>query len=302
MFSFYKFVIIQYMNPTAVQQQAQNSRNHIESSNEWEKPEVINDSISHSDQDKKKISESWADFYQLRTSEIQAISNETRVNRVELQNFQVENSPSENRHSVTLESKENYVSSSSVAEKSNGSVFAEAGLKLDFPGLGKEIFKGIFGAFSLFKEIFSDTVNLISGKKDKKAEHAETDPAKAKAAAEKKAKEQKRKGNIRAFYDGLRAQTSPVVSVEAVQAETQERANINKTVKLNESYKGIKNSFGRLTVYAASIFEREQLDQEKKYKKQEKEMKIASVKGPDLGLDKAAEGGFLSSTGGQGAG
>ncbi|MBI2593269.1 hypothetical protein HYW44_01330, partial [Candidatus Daviesbacteria bacterium] len=188
--------------------------------------------------------------------------------------------------------------------KGSGSSLEEAGLKLDFPALGKEIGRGLFGALGLFKEIFMDTVNLVVGKKEKRAEKPEADQEKAKAKAEKKLQEQRKKNIIRAFYDRMQARASGIATIDALRMETQEKSKINLTAKIGqESYKGIKDAFGRLTIYAASLFEKAQSDQEKKIKKQEKEMKIASVKSaPDLNLDKVAEGGFLSSTGGQGAG
>jgi len=188
-------------------------------------------------------------------------------------------------------------------QKGSGSILEETGLKLNFPGLLKETTKTLGGIFSLFKEILMDTVTMVVGKKEKKAEKVDSDPVKARAAAEKKAENKRKNINIRSFFESVKSQAPQAASAEAVQFDVQEKENINKTAKIgNEAYKGIKNSFGRLTVYASSMFERAQMDQEKQMKKVEKEQKMASVGKPDLNLDKAAEGGFLSSTGGQGAG
>lgn len=268
---------------------------NIEAKNEYEQPEPVNEIVNHRPEDLAEIRSGWESFYQMRTEDIEA-----RSDRIE-------------RHSETLTVtqevdpfKPDLKPIFAVEDqKGSGSLFEETGIDLNPVKKVKGLFAGLFGALGLFKEIFMDTVTMIVGKKDKKAAKVPSDPEKARAEAEKKTKEQKKKNNIRAFYDGLQAQRTAVTSVEVVQMETQEKANINKTSKIgHESYKGIKNSFGRLTIYAASMFEREQLDIEKKAKKVEKEQKIAAVsrKGPDLGLDKVAEGGFLSSTGGQGAG
>lgn len=287
------------MNPTTNAPGSQNDSlfRGPESLQEFEQPEVLSDSVALSSKDKAEIKNDWIEFYNSK------LVNEAPVSRIEL------------RETVVTESIPTYSPRENFFEpdlkpmfaienaKGSGSIFEETGLKLDFPGLGKEIGKGLFGALGLFREIFMDTVTIVVGKKDKNAEKPETDPEKARAKAEKKAKDQRKKNNIRAFYDGLQALVSGIAPVEAVRAETQEKANINSTIKIQESYKGIKDKFGRLTIYAASMFERAQLDADKKVKKQEKEMKIASIgKAPDLNMDKAAEGGFLSSTGGQGAG
>lgn len=274
---------------------------NIESKNEYEQPEPVNEIVSHRPEDLQEIRSGWESFYQMRTEDAETKSEN---NSYKIESYS---------ESVLVESKNEDPFKPDLKplfamenQKGSGSLIEETGITLNpFKKLG-EIGKSLFGVFSLFKEIFMDTVTLVAGKKEKKkAQNVPSDPEKAKAEAEKKAKEQKRKNNIRAFYDGLQAQSTSIASVEVVQMEVQEKANINKTAKIgHESYKGIKTSFGRLTVYAASMFEREQLDQEKKAKKIEKEQKIASIgkSGPDLGLDKVAEGGFLSSTGGQGAG
>lgn len=305
------------MNPTAASQSNQNNpaslfEKAFDSQTEFEQPEVENTMVSHTDQAKDEIKNSWAEFYSLRTEDITSATPEKPVNTVEITETRIEVQAEAPKF---YEKEESIIDSKPVFaienQKGSGSWVEDAGFKLDF----KSLFKGLFGIFSglvkdtfkgmtLLKEISMDTVNMVTGKKDKKAEKVDPNPEKAKAAAEKKAEKQKKNANIKIFYEGLKAQMGSVVTAEAVQMETQEKENINKTIKLtNASYKGIKNSFGRLTVYAASMFEREQLDQEKQAKKVEKEQKMASVnKGPDLNLDKAAEGGFLSSTGGQGAG
>lgn len=266
--------------------------------------------VTHSEEDKLAIKNSWAEFYSLRTEDITSQTPESPVERIQLTetkiDFQVQPLTS------TAENEENFSGSKQAffikEQKGSGSWVEDAGLKLNFKGLlgvFGSVGKSLFGALSLFREIATDTTTMVIGKKDKKTAKAETDPAKAEAAAKKKAENQRKQGNIRAFYEGLKAQAASVVTVEAVRMDTQEKENINKTVKFtNVAYKGIKDSFGRLTIYAASMFEREQMDQEKQAKKQEKEIKMASAvaTGPDLNMDKVAEGGFLSATGGQGAG
>lgn len=269
-------------------------------------PAEAEDLVTHTKEHLKSIGNDWADFYRLKSEDIKEVVAESFVNRQEIRETKIEHEFSkaiENVEEVTTvgETRTSFIIEE---QKGSGSLIEEAGLKLNFPALGKEIGKSIFGALSIFKEIFMDTAGLFITKKDKKAEKVDSDPAKAKAAAEKKAEKQRKSANIRAFYEGLKAAVSQVAAPEAVRIDVQEKENINKTIKLtNTSYKGIKDSFGRLTVYAASMFEKEQLDQEKQAKKQEKEQKMAAVsKGPDLNMDKVAEGGFLSSTGGQGAG
>lgn len=274
---------------------------NIESKNEYEQPEPVNEIVAHRPEDLLEIRSGWESFYKMRTEDVESKSETTSFKVETYRENIVSQKADEDPFKPDLKPL-----FAMETQKGSGSLYEETGITLNpFKKLG-EIGKSLFGVFSLFKEIFMDTVTLVTGKKEKKkAEKMPNDPEKAKAEAEKKAKEQKKKNNIRAFYDGLRAQNSSVASVEVVQMEVQEKANINKTAKIgHESYKGIKTSFGRLTVYAASMFEREQLDHEKKAKKIEKEQKIASIGkgGPDLGLDKVAEGGFLSSTGGQGAG
>lgn len=260
------------------------------------------DLVTHSEEHKADIKNSWAEFYSLKTETVQTI--ESPVNKVEITETKVEYQFTEKAKSKETENNQVDKPVFVIEEqKGSGSWAEDAGLKLDFKGLFKGVFggffKNLFGSLNVFKEIALDTTTMIVGKKEKKAKPA----PKTEEEAKKKAENQRKQGNIKAFYEGLKAQSGSVASVEAIQAEAQEKENINKTIKLtNVSYKGIKNSFGRLTVYAASMFEREQLDQEKIYKKMEKEQKMASAGGPDLNLDKAAEGGFLSSTGGQGAG
>ncbi len=270
--------------------------------------EPTGDTIPDSEEYRKTISNHWAEFYTLKTEDITSQTAERPVSRIEITETRVEVQTSENSKSAekedTADSKPVYIIEN---QKGSGSWVEDTGIKLDFKGLFGflgSFGKSLFGALSLFREIAMDTTTMVIGKKDKKAEKVDPNPEKARANAEKKAENQRKQGNIRAFYEGLKAQMGSVVSVEAVRMETQEKENINKTIKLtNASYKGIKNSFGRLTVYASSMFEREQLDQEKQAKKVEKQQKIASAGGgPDLNMDKVAEGGFLSSTGGQGAG
>lgn len=269
---------------------------------EFENPEPEITEVKYNDDDRKNIKESWDSFYNLKSESFEVV-NEGPISRIETwESVKIS-------EAAPLSSNENYLKPDLkplfiIENQKSSSSLEEAGLKLDFPALGKEIGRGLFGALGIFKEIFMDTASLFIPKKEKKTEKPETDPEKAKAKAEKKAENTKKQFNIRAFFDGLRAQTSPAVSAEAVRIDSQEKSNINLSAKIGqESYKGIKDSFGRLTVYAASLFEKAQVEQEKKVKKQEKEMKIAAVKGgPDLNMDKVAEGGFLSSTGGQGAG
>lgn len=292
------------MNQSPIQTQTPNRNlfeGAFESLNEFEKAEAQNDYVQYSPERNQSITSDWESYLQLRTE----IVNEGPVERKEISFAQTE---------TNLSSQLNTFSQSETADlnpdnlikkqKGSGSILEEAGLKLDFAGLGKEIGKGIFGAFSIFKEIFTDTLTLVVGKKEKRGEKSEIDPEKARAKAEKKAENQKKQNNIKAFYEGLKSQTSAVISADIKRMQINEESNINLTAKIGqESYKGIKDSFGRLTVYASSLFVKAQLDHEKKAKKQEKEMKIASVgKGPDLNMDKVAEGGYLSSTGGQGAG
>ena len=295
------------MNPSATSQS--NPANNpaslfegvFERTSEFEKQEEVNDTVSHSPEHLQAIAQGWAEFYSLK-SEV----TERPISKVEIEKTTIETQFS--RPLRIFEQEESKFDAKPIflieEQKGSGSFFEEAGLKLDFPGLIKETTKSLSGVFSIFKEIFIDTVTLVAGKKEKKAGKIETDPEKAKAAAEKKAENQRKQNNIRAFYEGLKSSAALIISPEAARMETQEKANINLTAKIgNESYKGIKDSFGRLTTYAASMFERAQLDQEKQAKKIEKEQKVASVNnGPDLNMDKVAEGGFLSATGGQGAG
>lgn len=269
--------------------------------------EVDQDVVTHSEDDKLAIKNSWAEFYALKTEDIRPVTPEKQVNRFEITETKVEFAGETPKIfktetiKVEVDNKPTYLIEE---QKGSGNWLEDAGFQLNFKGL-LNVFgsfgKSLFGALNIFREIGMDTGKLLI-KSAKGEKPAEKDPAKVEAAAKKKAENQRKQGNIRAFFDGIRAQMAPV-SIDAVRMETQEKENINKTIKLtNVSYKGIKTAAGRLTVYAASMFEREQLEQEKQYKKIEKQQKAASTKGPDLNLDKAAEGGFLSSTGGQGAG
>lgn len=268
--------------------------------------EVDLDVVSHTEDDKLAIKNSWAEFYALKTEDIiKPITPETPAETFELQQTRIETQfqePVKYYEKEEVEIIDTRPSHIIDQQKGSGNWLEDAGFQLNFKGLFNvfgSFGKSLWGAMNIFREIAVDTGKVLHTgfKKDKPVK--KEDPAKAKKEADKKRKF----GNIRAFYDGVRAQMSAsTVSVETVRVETQERENINKTIKLtNASYKGIKDSTGRLTVYAANMFEREQLEQEKVYKKMEKQQKIAST-GPDLNLDKAAEGGFLSSTGGQGAG
>lgn len=302
------------MNPTLTPNSDSNNslfRNSFENKLERESTEPTvtieplgeEDLVTHTEEHKADIKNSWAEFYSLKTETVQTI--ESPVNKVEITETKVEYQFTEKAQSKELQEDKQVDKPVFLIEEQKGSgLWAEdAGLKLDFKGLFKGLFggffKNLFGSLNVFKEIALDTTTMIVGKKEKAAKPA----PKTEEEAKKKAENQRKQGNIKAFYEGLKAQSGSVASAEAIQAEAQEKENINKTIKLtNVSYKGIKNSFGRLTVYAASMFERESLDQEKKMKKIEKEQKMASAGGPDLSLDKAAEGGFLSSTGGQGAG
>lgn len=292
------------MNPTLTRPTAQNRNlfeGAFESLGELEKAEEQNNYVPDSAERSLSIASGWESFYEMRTE-----VNESVVEKTEIENTRVEFDLKKTIETPMEESVNQDFNSSGIIEKQkgSGSFFEETGISLNPIKKAKEFTKNLLGVFSLFKEIFMDTVTLVVGKKDKRAEKPEADPEKARSKAEKKAENQKKQGNIKAFYDGLRSQSSSVASADILRMETQEKANINLTAKIGqESYKGIKDSFGRLTIYAASLFERAQLDQEKQAKKQEKEMKIASAGGgPDLNMDKVAEGGFLSSTGGQGAG
>lgn len=301
------------MNPTLTNTSNQNRNlfeGAFESLNEFEKVAEENNLVDDTEERKQLIREGWQDFYNLKTENITGITNERPVRSVEISETRVE-IQTLNTGNISAEErfKPDFKPVFAIENaKGSGSLLEETGIVNDIKEKTKGFVKSLLGVFSLFGEIFLDTVGLVTGekkKKGKKVEKPETDPEKAKAKAEKKAENQKKQNNIKAFFDGLRAQTGAVASADALRMDVQEKANINLTAKIGqESYKGIKDSFGRLTIYATAMFERAQLDQEKKAKKQEKEMKIASAggKGPDLNMDKVAEGGFLSSTGGQGAG
>lgn len=268
--------------------------------NEFEKAEESNNQVALNQEQLNEISNSWVNAMDQRLE-----AREKPIQSIEIQSVQiqtVEEKPTDNSSQAKTET---YVHSTVVVERTKGgSIFKEAGLKLvpDFKDIGKTI----LGTFSLLKELFMDTASLFIPKKEKPAERVETDPEKAKAQAEKKAENQRKRNNMSVFIQAMQAQIAAVVSPDVARIEAQEKANINLTAKIgNESYKGIKDAFGKLTVYAASLFAQAQLDQEKQAKKMEKEQKMAAVtkaSGPDLNLDKVAEGGFLSSTGGQGAG
>lgn len=267
--------------------------------------ENSDDYVTYTDQHKADIKNSWADFYALRTEDLINTTAEKPVQKFEVKQTIVETTHTEvpkyepKKDEIVFDKKPIYLIDE---QKGSGSWLEDAGFQLNFKGLLNVIGffgKNLFGAMNIFREIGRDTGKVLytSFKKEKPVK--KEDPSKAKKEAEKK----KKFANIRAFYEALKAQSGSVASIEAVRVETQERENVNKTIKLtNASYKGIKDNFGRLTIYAANMFEREQLEQEKTYRKIEKQQKMAATKGPDLNLDKAAEGGFLSATGGQGAG
>jgi hypothetical protein len=250
--------------------------------------------VTHSDDHKAEIRNSWAEFYALRTEEITKLTAERPASKTEVQRMVIE----QQFQPHAIETPKTETHPTNIIKKQTGSTSAwtEAGIKV-VPDV-KDIGKSLFGALNIFREIFMDTANLLTKAFTEKV----ITPEQAKKNAEKKAKQKEKNARIQAFYDKMAAQKASVVTVEADRFQIQEKENINKTVKLSTSYKGIKDSVGRLTVYAASMFEREQMEEDKKVKKIEKEQKMKSATGPDLNLDKAAEGGFLSSTGGQGAG
>lgn len=255
----------------------------------------------------ESIKNDWTEFYHAKAEEIAV--EEKPVSKIEMRHIQNEVASIEPKSDFGRGLLENNFAPTSVIEqqKGSGSLLEETGIVKDLTEKTKGVFKSLVGGLSLFGEIFLDTITLVAGKKEKskKVEKPETDPEKAKAAAEKKAENQRKQNNIRAFYEGLKAQIPAMISTEAARMDTQEKANINAVGKIGqESYKGIKDSFGRVTVYAASLFQKGQEDQEKQAKKSEKENKLASIakSGPDLNMDKVAEGGYLSATGGQGAG
>lgn len=300
------------MNPTTLQTNTQNRNlfdGAFENLNEFEKTPLENTFVADTEERRQLIKEGWHDYYNLKTENITEVINEGKVNKVEISEPRVEAQTVEPEEASIEELfKPDFKPVFAIEnQKGSASLLEETGIVKDIQEKAKGLAKSILGVFSLFGEIFLDTIQLVAGekkKKGKKVEKPETDPEKAKASAEKKAQNQKKQNNIKAFFETLKAQFTSVFTVEAARMDAQEKSNINLTAKIGqESYKGIKDAFGRLTVYAASLFEKAQLDQEKKAKKQEKEMKIASIsKTPDLNLDKVAEGGFLSSTGGQGAG
>lgn len=278
----------------------------LETLNEFELSDKTNDLVDLTEEHKDTIREGWNEFYNLKTEGVSEIASENSLGNHEIRYTQIEAEFSKPIN--ILDQTEKPVSRPIYIieeQKGSGSAFAEYGKKL-IPEF-KDIGKSLLGALSLITEIFMDTASLLIPKKDKKpAQKAETDPEKARIEAEKKVENARRQNNIKAFYEGLKAQIAAVVSPDAERMQTQEKANINLTAKIgHESYSGVKDVFGRLTAYALSMFEQGQKDHEKKAKKAEKESKIASIaksSGPDLSLDKVAEGGYLSSTGGQGAG
>lgn len=273
------------------------------------------DLVTHSEDHKAEIRNSWAEFYAMRSqvTENPAAQTEVKqtvvetvkttetvegpVSKVEVSQMVVEQifkphavetpktNPDSGRFDIIKE------------QKGSTSAWKESGIKV-LPDY-KDIGKSLWGALNIFKEIFTDTAKLLYKSFTEKF----LTPEEIKKNDEKKAKQKEKNARIQDFYNKMAAQKAAIVTVEADRFQTQEKENVNKTLKLtNTAYKGIKDSAGRLTVYAASMFEREQLEGERQMKKVEKQQKMAAVKGPDLNLDKAAEGGFLSSTGGQGAG
>ncbi len=295
------------MNPTQTPSPGISNDNlfkNIENITEFEQAEPDNTEVTYTEAHKQEISNNWADFYNLRTEDLKQTAVETPVVQMELTERRVlENLEiSQNQNFHQNEFKDMFTPEDNL--KGSGSSLEEAGFKLNVGSAGKEIGKGLFGALAIFGEIFMDTLDIVKPKKAKRKEKAETDPVKAQKAAEKKAENMKKQNNIKAFYEGLKAQVGAAPNADAARMDAAEKENINKTAKIGqESYKGIKDSFGRITVYASSMFEIATKSQEKQAKKMEKEQKIASAGGaPDMNMDKVAEGGFLSSTGGQGAG
>ena len=212
--------------------------------------EVDIDTVTHTDEHKQAIKNSWAEFYALKTEDvIGKVTPERPAERFELQQTRIETQFSEPVKYYEKEEVEKIDTRPSHIideQKGSGSWLEDAGFQLNFKGLFNTInsfSKSLIGAMNIFREIAVDTGKVLhSGfKKDKPVK--KEDPAKAKKEADKKRKF----ANIRAFYDGVRAQMSAsAVSVETVRVETQERENINKTIKLtNASYKGIKDATGR---------------------------------------------------------
>ena len=290
------------MNPAANQTNPDSLfEKSFEKQKEFEQPEVIDTSISYSDEHLKSFRNDWVELLSRKTD----TTIETSADTVEIQQKTVETRFSQplrifDKEPAQINTKPVFAIED---QKGSDSAFVEIWANMNLGGKAKELGKSLLGSLAIFGELFMDLAKFVSPKKEK-TEQVETDPQKAKAASEKKAENQRKRNNMSVFIQAMQAQIRAIVSPDTVRIETQEKENINKTVKLNLSYRGIKDALGRLTIYAASMFEREQLDQERQAKKQEKEQKMASAtgKGPDLNLDKVAEGGFLSSTGGQGAG
>ena len=290
------------MNPAANQTNPDSLfEKSFEKQKEFEQPEVIDTSISYSDEHLKSFRNDWVELLNRKTD----TTIETSADTVEIQQKTVETRFSQplrifDKEPAQINTKPVFAIED---QKGSDSAFVEIWANMNLGGKAKELGKSLLGSLAIFGELFMDLAKFVSPKKEK-TEQVETDPQKAKAASEKKAENQRKRNNMSIFIQAMQAQIRAIVSPDTVRIETQEKENINKTVKLNLSYRGIKDALGRLTIYAASMFEREQLDQERQAKKQEKEQKMASAtgKGPDLNLDKVAEGGFLSSTGGQGAG
>jgi len=290
------------MNPAANQTNPDSLfEKSFEKQKEFEQPEVIDTSISYSDEHLKSFRNDWVELLNRKTD----TTIETSADTVEIQQKTVETRFSQplrifDKEPAQINTKPVFAIED---QKGSDSAFVEIWANMNLGGKAKELGKSLLGSLAIFGELFMDLAKFVSPKKEK-TEQVETDPQKAKAASEKKAENQRKRNNMSVFIQAMQAQIRAIVSPDTVRIETQEKENINKTVKLNLSYRGIKDALGRLTIYAASMFEREQLDQERQAKKQEKEQKMASAtgKGPDLNLDKVAEGGFLSSTGGQGAG
>ena len=153
------------------------------------------------------------------------------------------------------------------------STVSEIGAKVDFKLLGGFVKEK---TFSFFKDIFGVFGSLFKEVRGGKVKAPETDEAKLK----KKQKEEEKKRNIASFNEALRAQAAPLANSEMKRASRQEAININTVGKIgNELYQGIKDSYGRLTVYAQTLFEKGQIEQENKAKKAEKESKIAQATG-----------------------
>jgi hypothetical protein len=136
---------------------------NIESKNEYEQPEPVNEIVAHRPEDLLEIRSGWESFYRMRTEDAETKS--------EISSFKVETY----RENVAAEKADEDPFKPDLkplfameTQKGSGSLYEETGITLNpFKKLG-EIGKSLFGVFSLFKEIFMDTVTLVTGKKKKK--------------------------------------------------------------------------------------------------------------------------------------